>query len=46
MEVGSIESWSFGDSNSKFMKTWSKGYPKEATTVGFDKASNRVLTGL
>lgn len=28
MEVGSVESWSFGDTNNKFMKTWSKGYPK------------------
>ena len=46
MEVGSIEAWSFGDSNSKFMKTWSKGYPKEAITVAFDRASNRVLVGL
>ena len=25
---------------------WSKGYPKEALCVHFDKASNRVLIGL
>lgn len=46
MEVGSIEAWSFGDSSSKFMKTWSKGYPKEAICVAYDRASNRVLVGL
>lgn len=46
MEVGSVEAWSFGDSSSKFMKTWSKGYPKEAICVSFDRASNRVLVGL
>ena len=28
------------------MKVWSKGYPKEAITLSFDKASNRILVGL
>ena len=46
MEVGTVESWSFGNESSKFMKTWSKGYPKEAICVSFDRASNRVLVGL
>lgn len=28
MEVGSVEAWAFGEESSKFMKVWSKGYPK------------------
>lgn len=46
MEVGSVEAWAFGNENTKFMKLWSKGYPKEAICVHFDKVSNRVLVGL
>jgi WD40 repeat protein len=46
MEVGSVEAWAFGEESSKFVKMWSKGYPKEAITLSLDKASNRVLVGL
>jgi len=45
MEVGTVEAWNFGDEG-KFVKLWSKGYPKEAITISHDKASNRILVGL
>ena len=48
MEVGTIEGWSCAGSEmgSKFQKIWSKAYPKEAVSVHYDKASNRVFVGL
>lgn len=46
MEIGTIEAWAAGTENGKFMKTWSKGYPKEAICLSYDKASNRILVGL
>lgn len=46
MEVGSVEMWSYGNESSKFMRTWTKGYPKEAMCLSYDKASNRILVGL
>eukprot|EP00919_Chromeraceae_sp_WS-2016_P011456 GHVR01026727.1.p1 GENE.GHVR01026727.1~~GHVR01026727.1.p1 ORF type:complete len:221 (-),score=20.18 GHVR01026727.1:334-996(-) len=46
MEVGSIEFWQCGENNYSFVKRFSKGYPKEATTVTYDKASKRVSLGL
>lgn len=46
MEIGSLECWAFGDSYGKFVKQWSKGYPKEATCIHYDKGSKRILVGL
>lgn len=46
MEVGTVEAWAAGDESNKFIKIWSKGYPKEAICIHYDKASNRVLVGL
>lgn len=45
MQIGTVQAWAAGEDN-KFMKVWSKGYPKEAICLHFDKASNRILVGL
>jgi hypothetical protein len=46
MEVGSVEAWQSGDDSSKFMRLWSKGYPKEVLCVSYDKVSRRITAGL
>ena len=46
MEVGSVEAWQCDLESSKFVKIWSKGYPKEAICLSYDRASQKILVGL
>jgi WD40 repeat protein len=46
MEVGSIEAWQTEEGSSKFIRKWSKGYPKEVICVSYDPASKRIAVGL
>lgn len=45
MEIGTVEAWTANETG-QLVKRWSKGYPKEALCIHYDKASNRVLVGL
>ena len=46
MEVGSVEAWHCDLETSKFVKIWSKGYPREAICLSYDRASKKILVGL
>ena len=46
MEVGSVEAWQCDLDSGKFVKVWSKGYPKEVICLSYDSPSRKLLIGL